>query len=128
MLKSLFFSKTENTPQVVFDIENNLFEISGNSFPIDTLEFYSVILDWLDNYQVCTDNKDFKLNLKFDYLNTSSKKILIDIFMAFEDWIDIGFNVKVNWYYDKDDDHIKDLGEEFKELTTTPIDLVAMNS
>jgi len=40
----------QDTPGVIFDKENNKFELSGRSFPADANLFYLPLLKWLDDY------------------------------------------------------------------------------
>ena len=42
---------TDDTPTVILDKENGIFEISGRSLPEDVTTFYEPILSWLDDYQ-----------------------------------------------------------------------------
>ena len=41
---------TDDTPTVILDAENDIFEISGRSLPEDVTAFYDPILNWLDEY------------------------------------------------------------------------------
>ncbi len=41
---------TEDTPSVLLDKAQNLFEISGRSLPEDVSMFYEPILSWIDEY------------------------------------------------------------------------------
>jgi hypothetical protein len=35
-----------------------------------------------------------------------------------------GKNAKVHWYYDEDDEDMKEAGEDFKVLSKLPIDII----
>ena len=50
MLSKLELQETRDTPEVLFDPENNKFELSGNSLPEDTTKFFMPIFDWIDEY------------------------------------------------------------------------------
>ena len=39
---------TDDTPNVILDANNEIFEISGRSLPEDVSAFYEPILSWLD--------------------------------------------------------------------------------
>ena len=41
---------TEDTPKIILDKTNKIFEISGRSLPEDSAEFYQPVLDWLGEY------------------------------------------------------------------------------
>jgi hypothetical protein len=40
---------TDDTPNVILDKDNNLFELSGRSLPEDVNMFYEPILNWIEN-------------------------------------------------------------------------------
>ena len=41
---------TQNTPKVLLCASKGLIEISGRSSPINSLEFYQTILEWVEEY------------------------------------------------------------------------------
>ncbi|MGB3618612.1 MAG: DUF1987 domain-containing protein [Catalinimonas sp.] len=110
-LEILTLEGTEDTPKIILDGKNGIYEISGRSLPEDSAEFYSPVLEWLDGYaEAPNDNMEFVF--KLEYFNTASSKLILDILSKLED-ID---NVSVTWYYDEDDEDMQEAGEEFSEL------------
>ena len=74
---------TEDTPKIVLDAANNIFEISGRSIPEDSATFYKPILEWIDLYGSKPNPKtNFIFNL--EYFNTSSSKLILDILTKLE--------------------------------------------
>ena len=57
---------TEDTPNLVLDIENNVFEISGRSLPEDVVSFYKPVLDWLDEFEE-NPIPDIAFSFKLEY-------------------------------------------------------------
>lgn len=102
---------TEDTPKIVLDKENGIFEISGRSLPEDSAEFYGPILEWLDEYQE-SPRAETKFMFKLEYFNTASSKLILDILSKLED-IE---GTKVLWYFHEDDEDMEEAGEEFSEL------------
>ncbi len=51
-MEALDIKATNDTPRVILDPENDIFEISGRSLPEDVVTFYQPVLDWLDDYKV----------------------------------------------------------------------------
>ena len=49
------------------------------------------------------------------YFNSSTSKILMDIFDIFEEASESGKNIVVNWLYDSDNEAVQEYGEEFAE-------------
>lgn len=102
---------TEDTPKIVLDKSNGVFEISGRSLPEDSAEFYGPILDWLEAYS-SQSNETTRFVFKLEYFNTASSKLILDILSKLED-ID---GATILWYFHEDDEDMEEAGEEFSEL------------
>jgi hypothetical protein len=114
---------TNDTPRVIFDPENDIFEISGRSLPEDVVTFYQPVIDWLDEY-VRLPNEKTEFVFKYIYFNTATSKLIQDILIRLEQIYETGNDVVVIWYYEQDDEDMMDLGEEFKEYVDIPFELV----
>ena len=108
---------TEDTPRIILDKDNGIFEISGRSLPEDSAEFYQPILDWLEKYSKQA-NADTNFMFKLEYFNTASSKLILDILSKLED-IE---GTAVTWYYHEDDEDMEEAGEEFSELVDIPFE------
>ncbi|WP_089678645.1 DUF1987 domain-containing protein [Catalinimonas alkaloidigena] len=108
---------TEDTPKIILDGKNGIYEISGRSLPEDSAEFYGPVLEWLDQY-ADAPNSATEFVFKLEYFNTASSKLILDILSKLED-ID---NASVVWYYDEDDEDMQEAGEEFSELVEVPFE------
>ena len=122
-MEPLYIEPTEFTPQVFFDPENSVFEISGFSRPENVIGFYKPILKWLEDYndKVLSQNTNFEksiltLNLKMTYFNSASSKFLLDIMLEFMKFMSKGNKIEVNWYYEEGDDEIMESGEEIADM------------
>lgn len=113
---------TEDTPMILLDPKNKIFEISGRSLPEDCSEFYKPILNWFREY-VKTDVEDIIFDFKFEYFNTASSKIILDILLILEALAEKGCSVKIIWHYQADDEDMMEAGEEFGEIVEVPIEL-----
>jgi hypothetical protein len=102
---------TEDTPRILLDKGNGIFELSGRSLPEDAAEFYSPVFEWLDGYSASPNAKtDFVF--KLEYFNTASSKIILDILSRLEDIA----GTTIHWYYHEEDEDMQEAGEEFSEL------------
>ncbi len=108
---------TEDTPKIILDKGNGIFEISGRSLPEDSAEFYQPILDWLDEY-AGDANGSTSFDFKLEYFNTASSKLILDVLSKLEDIK----GVSVNWYFHEDDEDMQEAGEEFSELVEVPFE------
>jgi uncharacterized protein YkuJ len=122
-MEPLDIKATNDTPRVLFDPDNNLFEISGRSLPEDVVTFYQPVLDWLDEY-TRTPLKKTDFVFKYIYFNTATSKLVQDILTKLEHLQEKGSEVKVSWYYEQDDEDMLDLGIEFKENVNIAFEIV----
>src|SRR3972149_12318572 len=110
---------TDDTPNVIFDAENEIFEISGRSLPEDVSSFYEPIISWLDEYSKNANVKSV-FNFKLVYFNTASSKMLLDILMKLEEIYESGKEVLVKWFYPEDDEDMQEAGEEYADIVDVP--------
>jgi hypothetical protein len=108
---------TEDTPKIILNKNNGIFEISGRSLPEDSAEFYQPILDWLDEY-AGSPNGSSTFVFKLEYFNTASSKLILDVLSKLEDIQ----GATVDWYYHEDDEDMQEAGEEFSELVEIPFE------
>ncbi len=123
-MKTLKIDRKEESPQVIFDKEKGLFEISGRSLPEDANTFYEPILSWLEEYSRNPASKttfDFRLT----YFNTASSKVILDILTMFEEMIEEGHELLVRWFYSKKDEDMLEAGEEYAEMVKVPFEMVS---
>jgi len=114
---------TNDTPRVLFDPENEIFEISGRSLPEDVVSFYQPVIEWLEEYSHLPNDKT-EFVFKYIYFNTATSKLIQDVLIRLEQISESGNDVVVIWYYEQDDEDMMDLGEEFKEYVDLPFELV----
>ena len=126
-MTNLYIPRTAKTPDIFFDLELGNFEIKGRSIPENSIDFYSQVMQWLDEYEKAPSPQT-ELIVKLEYFNTSSSKCLIDIFRRLEKLHHHGSEVKVLWYYEEEDEDMKESGEDFRELVKMPVSLQAISS
>jgi hypothetical protein len=118
------FAGTDSTPAILIDESKGLLQISGRSLPEDVLAFYKPLIEWLDIF--CeSPTKNFTLEVKLEYFNTASSKIILDILMKLEELHQTkASHITVNWHYDKRDEDMLETGEEYKDLVEVPFELI----
>lgn len=116
-MKPLIIAGTTTTPAIILDAEKNIFEISGRSVDDHASEIYLPALQWLNSY--AKDPRSTTLFVfKLEYFNTASSKVLLDTISA----LSFIKNSKILWYYQEDDEDMKEAGEEFFELVNIPFE------
>jgi hypothetical protein len=113
---------TEDTPAVILDSENKIFEISGRSLPEDVVVFYQPVMSWLTDLQKAPI-ENMELSIKLEYFNTASSKLILDILLKLEEIYLNGTHLKVKWYYLPTDSDMKEAGEEYSEIVGLPFEL-----
>lgn len=108
---------TADTPKIILDKGNQIFEISGRSLPEDSAEFYKPVIEWIANYAK-QPNSSTGFVFKLEYFNTSSSKLILDVLSALED-IE---GMKIEWCYMEDDEDMEEAGKEFAELVEIPFE------
>jgi hypothetical protein len=115
MRDKLDIAATSRTPAVVFDFANNHLKLAGESYPEDVTEFYRPVFDALDAYLRKLDKGSCRFDFELIYLNSSSAKAVMMLIDKLEAAAKKGAAVDVYWFYDKEDDTMQELGEEFGE-------------
>ena len=113
-------------PEVNFNVESGICEISGESYMEETYKFYLPLLNWMKDF---TKNikRPIELNIKLIYLNTSSTKCVLDMLEILKEYEDNGGTAKVNWYFDKSDPDMVDEVEDFEAESGMKIELKEFN-
>lgn len=115
---------TDDTPIIILDKENGIFEISGRSLPEDVTTFYEPVLNWLDDYQ--EEANDLTVfAFKLVYFNTASSKLILDILMKLEEMHENGKEVLIKWFFPDDDEDMEEAGEEYADIVDIPFEQVS---
>lgn len=126
-MDTIKINSTEDTPRIILDAENEVFEISGMSLPEDVNLFFEPVLAWIEDY-AAKPNPETVFCFKLTYFNTASSKLILDILFKLEEMFEDGHTVKVHWYYPEDDEDMRESGEEYSELVDLPFELISYES
>jgi len=113
---------TNVSPDVNFDNIGLTFDMSGYSRPENVRDFYMPILNWLEQFVAemvasrPSISKPIAFNFRLIYFNSSSAKFLFDMITHINAIHTNNIPVMVNWYYDEDDEELKEAGEELSEM------------
>lgn len=116
----------QHTPYVHFDPSTGDMKMKGRSTPENSVEYYSPILDWLDNY-VNNPAPTTTVNVHFEYFNTSSSKCILDVFKRFAQLHKNGKEVKILWYYEEEDEDMQEAGEDYSDILGVPFDVLEIS-
>ena len=114
-MKELMITATKNTPEISFNPANRILTIKGEAYPENAAEFYAPFFTWLEEYLAELENRSTAVNVELVYFNSSSSRVLLDMFDKLEESAKQGHQVVVYWRYHSDNDMILEYGEEFAE-------------
>jgi len=114
---------TQSTPSIFTDARAGLLKMGGDSYPENSFELFGPVLEWVEAY-LQQSSAPLRLELELLYLNTSSIKAVMEIFDLLEAAHAEGRDVSVEWYYDRRNERVGELAEEFKEDCTFPFAVI----
>lgn len=106
---------TQRTPAVSFDFEADHLRISGESYPEDVVSFYGPLIEALNAYLDGSPPRRCRFEVSLLYFNSSSAKALMTLLERLDEAARDGARVDIDWFYDPDDETMRELGEEFGE-------------
>lgn len=119
----LIIDKTQDTPEVILNPNENHFWFTGNSIPENTKKFYDPVFQWIENY-VNTPNEETIVNFKMIYFNTSSTKSLLDIMILFKELAKNEKSLIINWYFPEEDEDMYEAGIGFSKMVRFPFNFI----
>ncbi len=113
-MESLIIPKTEDTPSVILNPEEEKFEISDRSLPENAIDYFQPIFDWLNDYFE-SPNEDTIFDFKLEYFNTATAKQIAKLLMILER-NSTKSKITVRWYHEKDDMDMLSSGSRYAKL------------
>ena len=118
-METLILEQTSQTPSVI--CKDGYLELAGRSIPEDPKAFYRPIFRWIDQY-IQSPKDETKIIIRIDLLNTASLKCILDIFIKLNKAYLDKKRMKIEWYYDSDDEDMYELGNDLKSIIEIPFD------
>jgi hypothetical protein len=119
---------TKFTPGVVLDPSTAVLELYGFSLPENALEFYQPIIEWLRDYKVellkSSNPPEVNALFKLVYFNSSSLRLIVEVFQVLSEMHHGGIKVNLSWHYDSEDIQMAESGREMGEVTKIPVNIV----
>ena len=103
--------------------DEGMIEFTGRSLPANGEQFYGRVYRWLEEY-LKQPRPETVVNMKMDYLDTSSSKHFFNIFDKLNAVCERGQKVQVNWHYETGDEEMAEAGKDFQSFFTLDFDFV----
>ena len=97
-------------------------ELDGKIVAENPLDFFDRLNRWVEEYKASNNSTTIIVSLRLDYFNTVASKLLSKFFIKL-----IAINAVINWYYEKDDEEIKEAGEDYKIMLNYEINILEKN-
>ena len=122
-MNELVIEKTVKTPYIHFDPKSGILKIIGRSIPENPEEFFDKLFNWTKEYFKNPQNETL-VNVQLEYINSGSSKFILEFFQLLQDFSIKGFNCKINWYYEEDDEAVLELGKHYQAILDIPFKLI----
>ncbi|MBA7536099.1 hypothetical protein ES705_28361 [subsurface metagenome] len=113
-------AQTRTTPYAEF--KKGYLIIKGKSVPFEHPDIYDIISDRLRLYFE-NPEKHTRIDFNFSAINAVSKRHIIDTFRLIENMGTKDTIIKVNWYYQTNDEDVLELGEICKSTFNLNVQL-----
>lgn len=112
-MDNLKLEATKYTPAILLDT-NGTITLIGKSYPENTFEFYTPMMEWIETYFTESAAEITVVNMEIIYFNSSSSKLFFDFFDLLEE-NSKDHKIKINWIYDEENESAEEAGEDFIE-------------
>jgi hypothetical protein len=114
------------TPEINFDQVTGVLSLRGRSIPENSIEFFKPLNEWVDGYGT-SPKATTQIEVRLEYFNTSSSKCILDLFKRLEKLDGNSTAVKVNWYFEKDDEDMEEAGVDYEAIVDLPFTIIEVD-
>lgn len=125
-MQDLIVQGNASIPAIRADWAAGCLEMQGDSYPENAFELYQPVIDWIEAF-LARENRPLRLRLQLLYLNTSSIRAMMDMLDLLQEAHGAGRAVSLEWCYERENERVAELAEEFREDYTFPFDIVAQD-
>jgi len=121
----MFFNSLPYDPDAPkVEYSNGILTFKGRAIPEDASMTWIPIIDELR--QCIRAHDGMIINFRFDYYNTKSSHWLVYLFTIVDTCVSEGKKIELNWFYPEDDETLEGLGENFKDMLKTKLNLIKL--
>jgi hypothetical protein len=122
LIDQIYIESTRKTPAISLD-SKGIIKIEGRSIPEDAELFFKDVVTWVNSY-IALKRESTRVDLSFEYLNSGTSKVILQMLKALKDIGNTGHVLTVNWYYEEGDDDILERGEYYASILNVKINFV----
>lgn len=127
-MNNLRIEPSKSSPEIDFDASSGLLRVKGESFPENAAKFYAPVMEWILGFFAEDSGVPIVFELEIVYFNSSTSKVLMNLFRLAEKSSEAGRRVSVRWICDAENETAIECGEEFKEdLSSLSFEIVLVS-
>ena len=108
-MENLILNATKISPQVIFNQDGKL-RIEGKLITENAVITFEPIFNWIREFE----GEHVEFDIYLEYMNTSASMQLFSLLTKLDENCSID-DIKVNWYYDEDDEEHLETGEMYED-------------
>jgi len=112
MTTDLFLPGEKDKPEVDFRFSQHHLTLRGESYPENAAAFYGPLLAALKDYLDTCQKETITFDVDLVYFNSSSTKMLLNLFELLNEAAEAGNNVTLNWHFDAEDETVREFGDD----------------
>jgi hypothetical protein len=116
---------TERSPVIKLNGPDCRVEIEGVSMITSPLYHFNPVFYWLDKLEEVAPKK-MSIHISLRFFNTYTSKIILKIFQRLADLESTGTQADFHWYYEKDDDEMKEAGEHYASIVNRKFNFISI--
>lgn len=114
-MESITVEATKSSPFILIDPAGHLIQIKGESYPENAAKFYGPVLSSINEYFKSSESSEVTVEIHLSYFNSSSSKVLFNLFESVDIAVSDGKDVVINWCYHPENETVFEAGEEFSD-------------
>ena len=120
-MDGLFLKGNAEAPTIVFNPQDETFEISGKSVIENAEAHFRPAINWLKTYATSPLSR-IRVNFNLEYFNISTSKLVLEMLHTLDRMVKAGWDVCVRWYSQPEDDDMYEVGVDLAELVRVPFE------
>ncbi len=123
-MNNLIIERTAGTPEINFNAQTGLLQISGRANANNITTFYKTLDAWLDAY-VANPAEQTVIELELDYINSVFSKLLFIFLEKSKAIAKKNKKLIIKWYHFADDEDSMDDAKRYSKIINFPFETIA---
>jgi len=125
-LEKYLHESTHDRPFIELNPLENKFVFKGRSIPENAFDFYKPVIEWIEDYSK-NPNPVSLFEFRFEHINTHSTQQIMKVLQRLNKFPGDS-KVKINWFYNKEDTDMFEIGNRLKEILGVDLKFVEEES